>query len=849
MSTSEGEMTERGTKYATARIVILGDPGVGKTVLGYKLALGNSADVTTPPQHSWVVRDFSTRLPDGTQCEAVLWDLVRKPAYQAIYPIFLDDVDAALLLFDPTNRRNTLAGVKFWLEQLSHNAELPPCILVGTRVDRGGLAVSEDDILSFCESHGVVGGYVPTSASTGEGLDVLRENLRALISWDALRVTAEAGALNPVRRKVLELKETAGAGDRLVDLTELRAKIQESENVLISEPELLASAKLIRKHGHVEVLPGSSGEFFVLLEPELLMDTASAVVNLAERDLRGLGALSETRLLSGDIPLPELEALDKPRQSLLVEHVLARLIDREICFRERYGLENLLVFPGLIRQKRPPQDSALVEDTTYFVEGKVKNVYTALVVLLGYTNSLKRFNLWQNQVQYEYEDQPHQICGFKLEEEQEGYIELVLQYENTPEDKRPSFQHLFEFFLSQREVAVRRLPPVFCLNGHPQARVAIITRLREGKPSAFCIECGEKFDLPGEEILRPEERPLPPWLQHEKDMVELRKMYETYLVNVTGFWQQETKPRCHLSHTVDDDRLAEKLAQDLSLAGIEVVKDRSVVPGRDHLVMVESDSYKRQWVAPGASFEGEKSFIQDWISRKGRLHPINVEPDANSALPHDFGGCRPGDFSDDTHYPVSLFDLVMDLYNVPRKQPGFVRRQRELHEQWERTLARKKADGVSPSLKVFISYSDEDEEFKDELLTMLAGLQQRKVVDAWEHRRIEEGDEWYRATQDAMSSCDLAILLVSQHFIASRLVQDNELPGLLQRRREESLRVIPIIVRHCLWESEPVLSGLQPLPRDGRAVNTFPKDNGERDKVWAGIAAVIEERAKAKTTA
>ncbi|HEX8922105.1 MAG TPA: hypothetical protein VF766_11550, partial [Pyrinomonadaceae bacterium] len=112
MSMLEGETTVKRTKYATAKIVMLGDPGVGKTVLGYKLALGNSAEVTTPPQHSWVVRDFSTELPDGTQCEAVLWDLIRKPAYQAIYPIFLDDVDVAVLLFDPTNKRNTLTGVK-----------------------------------------------------------------------------------------------------------------------------------------------------------------------------------------------------------------------------------------------------------------------------------------------------------------------------------------------------------------------------------------------------------------------------------------------------------------------------------------------------------------------------------------------------------------------------------------------------------------------------------------------------------------------------------------------------------------------------------------------------------------
>src|SRR5262245_32100654 len=101
MSISNHEPPEKRTKYATAKIVILGDPGVGKTALATKLALGDSVDAATSRQNFWVVKEFSAKLPDGTECEAVLWDSIGKPAYQAIYPIFLDDVDIALLLFDP----------------------------------------------------------------------------------------------------------------------------------------------------------------------------------------------------------------------------------------------------------------------------------------------------------------------------------------------------------------------------------------------------------------------------------------------------------------------------------------------------------------------------------------------------------------------------------------------------------------------------------------------------------------------------------------------------------------------------------------------------------------------------
>jgi len=73
------------------------------------------------------------------------------------------------------------------------------------------------------------------------------------------------------------------------------------------------------------------------------------------------------------------------------------------------------------------------------------------------------------------------------------------------------------------------------------------------------------------------------------------------------------------------------------------------------------------------------------------------------------------------------------------------------------------------------------------------------------------------------------------------------MPKLLDRRQEMQLRVIPIIVRPCTWQSEPVLKDLQALPRDGEAVITFSKATGDRDQVWADIAIVIEKRAKAKT--
>ena len=214
---------------------------------------------------------------------------------------------------------------------------------------------------------------------------------------------------------------------------------------------------------------------------------------------------------------------------------------------------------------------------------------------------------------------------------------------------------------------------------------------------------------------------------------------------------------------------------------------------------------------------------------------------------HEFENCNLGSFCDETHYPVSLFDLVLNLYAIPLTHAGFAPLRQTLHPQWEQTLAQKKPDEDTTPLKIFISYSHKDETFKDELVTMLAGLRRRGIVDTWQDRRIEAGDEWNSSIQDAMNECDLALLLVSPDYIASRFIQEEEQPKLLQRREEMQLRVIPIIVRPCTWQSEPVLKDLQALPKNGKAVIKFPKASGARDEVWEDIATAIEERAKAKS--
>src|SRR5439155_18719178 len=95
-----------------------------------------------------------------------------------------------------------------------------------------------------------------------------------------------------------------------------------------------------------------------------------------------------------------------------------------------------------------------------------------------------------------------EICGFRLIEEREGEIELVLYYiPAMPDYGRTLFQGQFEKFLYQRDVEVTRFPPVVCPVGHLQQRATVINMLREGSKSMFCAKCRKEIGRP--EIEKP----------------------------------------------------------------------------------------------------------------------------------------------------------------------------------------------------------------------------------------------------------------------------------------------------------------------------------------------------------
>jgi len=81
-------------------------------------------------------------------------------------------------------------------------------------------------------------------------------------------------------------------------------------------------------------------------------------------------------------------------------------------------------------------------------------------------------------------------------------------------------------------------------------------------------------------------------------------------------------------------------------------------------------------------------------------------------------------------------------------------------------------------------------------------------LTVWDDQRINSGDEWLPEIEAAMSSAEVAVVLVSADFLTSAFIKRKEIPRLLERRQADGLRVIPVFIRPCAWKAVGWLASL-----------------------------------------
>ncbi len=153
-------------------------------------------------------------------------------------------------------------------------------------------------------------------------------------------------------------------------------------------------------------------------------------------------------------------------------------------------------------------------------------------------------------------------------------------------------------------------------------------------------------------------------------------------------------------------------------------------------------------------------------------------------------------------------------------------------------------DGIRRT--VFISYSHKDtnecKEVKEALIPLLRGRQ----IDLWDDKRIRPGSHWLKDIKETLKKAQTTILLISNAFLNSTFITDEEVPQILQKAQDQKCQVLCIHISYnnCQdvnWKmsdgTEASLADFQSLNSPEKPLNIF--SDQERAKELRDLAKEI----------
>jgi hypothetical protein len=144
------------------------------------------------------------------------------------------------------------------------------------------------------------------------------------------------------------------------------------------------------------------------------------------------------------------------------------------------------------------------------------------------------------------------------------------------------------------------------------------------------------------------------------------------------------------------------------------------------------------------------------------------------------------------------------------------------------------------AVRVFVSYSHKDSKYlkPGSLVDYVSGGLKADRIDFWFDTDLKGADLWDERIREELDRSDIALVLVSQWFLNSRYITDVEASGFIEGMRARGLRVYPVILRKCDWQTRTWLARTQFQPRDGR---TLEDNYGSRAAREGLFLTVLQE--------
>jgi WD40 repeat protein/DNA-directed RNA polymerase subunit RPC12/RpoP len=496
----------RKASYTNAKVLIVGDTGVGKTGLAHRLTTGTPPGQLLSTDAAWATHWPLPHEPKAEygEREIWLWDFAGQPDYRLAHPLYMDETALAVFVFDPQDR-NPLAGLAEWDRMMTRAAKKPFAkLLVAGRCDRGGTMISRGLIDQFRQDH-QFGPYIETSAQTGLGCDDLAWAIVDQIDWDAIPYTVSPDTFRKLKEVIVRIKDRTYArsggeeeptpGPVLVSSYALALMVSKEwkEEPEFTEDEFRAVVSLL--HGPGVVWKLEFGDL-VLLQPERINAYAAALVRKVRKHINEIGVIPEADVLAGDLEFADMVRLPKDEEEIVLRAMHLMVVDRGLCIRHRVpDGRTLLVFPSLYKRERPERPSHPLILMTFRFEGHLDEIYATLVVRLHYTDTFKYDKLWLDAA--EFESPTGDKIGLKMTRH-EGQGEITVFADgNVSNDSRLMFVRYVHEHLKAKDPNCIRIRHYVCEKcKHPFGDQATIDRAREDKQEhVFCGRCGKKIVL------------------------------------------------------------------------------------------------------------------------------------------------------------------------------------------------------------------------------------------------------------------------------------------------------------------------------------------------------------------
>lgn len=164
------------------KIIVIGDPAVGKTSLLTKFASKKFETQYIPTVGVNIVKEQIIVKGNGEDAlvNLMLWDVAGQPQFYMLHKPYFNGADGMMLVFDVT-RSSTFSNVKNWYNTtIKFGLSAIPRILVGNKIDL------KDDrkIIRPMANHlseELNAPYFETSALTGDGVNDIFEKIANLV--------------------------------------------------------------------------------------------------------------------------------------------------------------------------------------------------------------------------------------------------------------------------------------------------------------------------------------------------------------------------------------------------------------------------------------------------------------------------------------------------------------------------------------------------------------------------------------------------------------------------------------------------------------------------------------------